>query len=207
MLMAMILISTFVALQSVPTLTSVKTGAPLPARNQATLVKTTNGTGTGNTITITGLPAGCIAVVTYGNFTIVATGTSTGSPLTLTISPASIPQGWIIAYASSSPTWSYSGTVSPSYNYTLQGSAITATPLPAPLAGLRQAFLYGAPALSLIQVYQDTTLNVSAVKNPSSPYTILELAGMPFSGQIKITGAAASLNTDIKSGDTYAYAP
>jgi len=169
-------------------------------------VKAANGTGAGNTITVTGLPAGSTAAVTDQNFALLAVGTSNGSSLVLN-TPASVPQGWIMVYTQDSPLWNYSGTVSPSYNYTLnQDFTVTAAPW-SPPAGFSQVLLYGAPQLSLIQVYSGTTLKASAVKDLSSPYATLTPAGTPFTGQVVVMGAVAWLNTDIKSGDVYAYTP
>jgi hypothetical protein len=169
-------------------------------------VKVTNGTGSGSTITVTGVPSGGVVVVADSKFAIIATGTSSGSSLVLN-TPASVPQGWVIVYTQDSPLWSYSGTVSPSYKYTFnQDFTVTASSW-SPPTGFQQVLVYGAPQLSLIQIYQGTTLKASAVKDLSSQYTVLTPAGTPFTGQINTTGAAAWINTDIKSGDVYAYTP
>jgi len=169
-------------------------------------VKAANGTGAGNAITVTGVPSGGTAVVTDQNFALLTAGTSNGSSLVLN-TPASVSCGWVIVYTQDSPLWNYSGTVSPSYNYTLnQDFTVTASSW-SPPSGFQQVFLYGAPQLSLIQVYQGTSLKASAVKDLSSPCAVLTPTGTPFTGQITVTGAAAWINTDIKSGDVYAYTP
>jgi len=171
-------------------------------------VKVTNGTGGGGGfITVTGLPAGSTVAVTNQNFALFTVGTSNGSSLVLN-TPASVPQGWVIVYTQNSPLWSYSGTVSPSYKYTLSSTDFTVTASSwSPPTGFQQVLVYGAPQLSLIQIYQGTTLKASAVKDLSSQYVALLPAGTPFTGQINATGAAAWINTDIKSGDVYAYTP
>lgn len=173
------------------------------------LIKTNNGTGATNTITLIA-PEGTVAVAADRNLLILAAGRVEAGQdrVVLDLPQPVVAGGYLIVYPAD-PVASYSGTVSTSYNYTLSLSppTITATSW-SPPPGLSQILVYGTPALSLAEVTNSSGAAVArSLKDFTSKYTVINVGGLslPMSGGISVRAPQSWIGGDIKGGDVYIY--
>ncbi|MEM2125455.1 MAG: hypothetical protein QXQ53_03565 [Candidatus Methanosuratincola sp.] len=156
--------------------------------------------GTGGTIRILNLPPDNEVILADQDFNIISKST-TG---TLNFSGA---RGnyYIIAYTKDSQAWTYSGTISVSYKYILQGSSVTTTAW-SPPAGFPYILVYGVPQLGLVRVFDAGGAVVGeAVRDLRSNVATVLVPHAAFSGKVVIVSAKAWYFGTINGSEVFIY--
>ncbi|MCX8182639.1 MAG: hypothetical protein N3D12_05925 [Candidatus Methanomethyliaceae archaeon] len=112
---------------------------------------------------------------------------------------------YIIAYTKDSQAWAYSGTISVSYKYMLQGSSITSAAW-SPPSGFPYILVYGVPQLSLVRVFNASGATVGeSLRDLSSNVTTVLVPLASFNGRISIIAPNAWYFGIVEGGEVFVY--
>ncbi len=163
------------------------------------IYKHSSGTG-GRTINIINLPPDSEVVLVDGKLNLVSK-TNSG---TLSFGGES-GSYYLIAYTKDSQLWSYSGTVTTNYKYTIQGSSIISSAWSSPL-GFPYILIYGVPQLGLVRTTDGAgNLVAEAIKEPWSNVTTVPSPVTSFSGRIYVIAPSAWYFGVIEGGEVFVY--
>lgn len=112
---------------------------------------------------------------------------------------------YIIVYTKDSQAWSYSGTVSISYKYTLQGASITTTPW-SPPPSFPYILVYGVPQLGLVRIFDSGgALIGEALRDLPSSVTTVLVSPITINGKVSIVAPNAWYFGTVQGGDVFVY--
>jgi len=156
--------------------------------------------GTGGAIKMLNLPPGSEVVLADQDLNVVSKST-TG---TLNFNREA-GEYYIVAYTKDSQAWSYSGTVSINYKYTLQGTSITATSW-SPPPGFPYILVYGVPQLSLVRVFDSGgTIVGEGLRDLRSNVTTVLVSLNTINGKVSVIAPNAWYFGIVRGGDVFVY--
>lgn len=112
---------------------------------------------------------------------------------------------YLIVYTKDSKRWYYSGIVSTSYKYFIQGGSLTSSTWSSP-AGFPYLLVYGVPQLGLVRVFDGTgTLICEALKEPWSNVTTVLTPYNTLSGVLSVISPKAWYFGLLEGGEVFTY--
>ncbi|MEM1856028.1 MAG: hypothetical protein QXG70_03570 [Candidatus Methanomethylicaceae archaeon] len=189
-----------ISFEEIPNIDLIKIDIHLPSG----IIKIIEGNGTFPFKIKVYAPNGTIIAILDKFFILKTIETISNNFIELTIPNSIIPSSCLIVY-SNSPSYTYSGIINYSFYYKIiQNPPSIIAKSWSPPYGINQIFIYGAPQLSLIQIF-NSSIKLQAIMDPYSKF--IAINGPSMNGTINVIIPLCWYYGDIKSGDVYVFNP